>query len=319
MIDFRELPEDGTAFEQLTRELLLVAELSPQWTGKGPDQGRDIIAEETATGPLGSFRRRWLVQCKHFAHSGRAVYRKDIPSVVDDCRQVNADGYLLVCSTHPSSAVVQKLNEIANDLANRIVTAIWDCVEIEKRLSEPRGFALAHIFFPNSMRHTPWRIYNMESPSRWAARYKDYFVYLSCRDSSHFPPLSKVEIIVQRLEQIRPNQTCELIRPRAVYFDDKYSVFSVFADYLVPKDSPPSLSPRDFEGSLHDWGELNSDDITMCYNTVWDVRLVRTDPWSDHYQVDHAAYYKKYLRDNFQVGLFRGPTIGELARINQWL
>jgi Restriction endonuclease len=118
MIDFNELPQDGTALEQLTRELLLVAGLSPQWTGRGPDQGRDLIAEETATGPLGSFRRRWLVQCKHFAHSARSVSRNDIPSVVDDCRQVNADGYLLVCSTYPSSGVAQKLSEISNDPSN---------------------------------------------------------------------------------------------------------------------------------------------------------------------------------------------------------
>src|SRR5712691_9329212 len=106
MIDFTELPDDGTAFEQLTRELLLISGLSPEWTGQGIDHGRDLIAEETATGPLGSFRRKWLVQCKHLAHSGRSVSRRDIPSVVDDCRQVNADGYLLVCSTRPSSGVV---------------------------------------------------------------------------------------------------------------------------------------------------------------------------------------------------------------------
>ena len=172
------------------------------------------------TGPLGSFRRRWLVQCKHFAHSARSVSRNDIPSIVDDFRQANADGYLLVCSTHPSSSVVQKLDEISNELSNRLITTILDSVELEKRLNEPRGFALAHIFFPISMRNTPWRIYNMGSPSKWAAHYKNYFIYLSCRQSAHFPSVSEVEIIAERLEQIHPQKPNELIRPR-VYFDEK--------------------------------------------------------------------------------------------------
>jgi hypothetical protein len=318
MIDFNELPQDGTALEQLTRELLLVAGLSPQWTGRGPDQGRDLIAEETATGPLGSFRRRWLVQCKHFAHSARSVSRNDIPSVVDDCRQVNADGYLLVCATYPSSGVAQKLSEISNDPSNRLITSVWDNVEIEKRLREPRGFALAHIFFPISMQDTPWRVYNTDSPSKWAAHYKNYFIYLNCRQSAHFPPTSEVEIAIQRLEQIHPQNPDELIRPRAVYFDEKHEQFYVFADYLVPQSTEPSHSPNDFERTLHDWQGLRANAGAMWYLTGWDIRLTFTNPYSEHYQIDHSDYYQPYLR-NFERGLFRGPTIGDLAEMNRWV
>ncbi len=318
MLNFNELPEDGTAFEQLTRELLLVAGLSANWTGKGPDQGRDLIAEEVATGPLGSFRRRWLVQCKHLAQSDRSVGRKDIPSVIDDCRQASAEGYLLVCSTQSSAGVILKLREIAADPKNHLVTAVWDCVEIEKRLSEPRGFALAHIFFPKSMQKTPWRVYNAGSPFKWAAHFKEYFVYLHSRVSSYFPSLSDIEEIIRRLEKIRPQEVHEAIRPRAVYFDDKNEQFYVFADYLVPKDSEPSLSPRDFEKELQDGQGLYRDEKSMWCLTWWDIKLVRTDPWSDRYHVDSASYYEPYLR-NFEVGLARSGTISELRHFSKWL
>ena len=318
MIDFTELPEDGTAFEQLIRELLVIADLSPQWTGKGQDQGRDLIAEEEATGPLGRFRRRWLVQCKHNAHSARSVSRDEIGSVIDDCAQASAAGYLLACSTHPSSSTVQKLDEISRDRSGRLVTAVWDSVEIEKRLSEPRGFALAHIFFPQSMLKTPWKIYNMGSPSKWAAHYREYFIYLNSRISTHFPSISEVEEIIRRLEQIQPKGEAELVRPRAIYFDDKHEQFVVFADYLVPRQAEPSLSPRDFDRILQDGSGLRSDNTAEWYMTYWDIKLARTNPWSDRYEVDDSGYYDPYLR-NFEVGTFRRSTIGDLVELNVWL
>src|SRR5262245_2466892 len=98
MIDFSELPKDGKAFEQFVRELLLILGVHPQWTGQGPDQGRDILATEALSGSIEKAERRWLVQCKHFAHSGKCVGRADVGPILDDCRQVDATGYLVVCS-----------------------------------------------------------------------------------------------------------------------------------------------------------------------------------------------------------------------------
>src|SRR3989442_1527477 len=87
MIDFSELPQDGVAFEQLVREILLILDLHPRWSGIGPDRGRDILATEILSGPLAQSKRLWLVQCKHFAHAGRSVGRNDVGAVVDDCHQ----------------------------------------------------------------------------------------------------------------------------------------------------------------------------------------------------------------------------------------
>jgi hypothetical protein len=84
MLNFKELPVDGVAFEQLIRELLLRSEFEVHWTGVGPDGGRDLVVTEKAAGQLAPFQRKWLVSCKHHAHSGTSVglvrSRGDLPA-----------------------------------------------------------------------------------------------------------------------------------------------------------------------------------------------------------------------------------------------
>lgn len=78
MIDYKELPTDGTAFELLIRELLYRRGLEVYWTGKGPDGGRDIVWIERVKGNFTTFEKRWIVQCKHHAHSGKAVSDQEV-------------------------------------------------------------------------------------------------------------------------------------------------------------------------------------------------------------------------------------------------
>jgi hypothetical protein len=185
MLDFKELPTDGIAFEQLIRELLIRSGFEVHWTGVGPDGGRDLVVTEKVSGQLAPFQRKWLVSCKHHAHSENSVGLDDIRDIVDACAAVDAEGFLLACSTQPSSSVVRRLEEIQ---ANRtLLTKYWDAVEIEKRLDTPVTFPLISLFFPVGATARPWRIYNTESPSYWAANYKDYFVYLTSRDANMFP------------------------------------------------------------------------------------------------------------------------------------
>lgn len=318
MIDFKELPEDGNAFEQLIREMLLIYDLHPQWSGKGSDQGRDIIATEKLTGMLGNYERKWLVQCKHFAHSGKSVGREHVGDFVADCRQISAEGYLLVCSTQPSSSLMSKLNETSAQASNSIVTKIWDGVDIEKRLNGPRLFALGHVFFPFSYSSIPWRLYNRGDPSSWSANYKEYFLYLNSRIAGSHPGLKECERIISLLESISPINENEFIRPRSIFYDDKHGNFHVSADYLVPYKQKPSLKPSDFNVILKDGVAehyLYDDGCSIIY---WDILIRKTDPFSDHYHKDHPEYYI-YDDANFQIGLTRGETIGELEkRGNSW-
>ena len=86
---------------------------------------------------LAPFSRKWLVSCKHKAHGGGSVGLADVVDIVDACGAVDAEGYLLACSTQPSSGVVKRLEEL--QLSGKVLTTFWDGVELERRLNIPEG------------------------------------------------------------------------------------------------------------------------------------------------------------------------------------
>ena len=314
MLNFKELPSDGIKFEQLIRELFMRSEFEVHWTGVGPNGGRDLVLTEKVAGPLAPFERKWLVSCKHFAHSGKSVGLEDVRDITDACRAVNATGFLLVCSTQPSSSVVRRLHEI--DASGEIATRCWDSIEVEKRLDTPATFPLNSLFFPVSGQTRPWRIYNTDSPSFWAANYKEYFVYLSSRDANTFPALGEVEFIVRRLESIvlpsGEDWHWHIIRPRAVYFDNKHENFVAFADYLFPEDREDEvIAPQEINKVLRDGEALHTDGQAFWYTTFWDIRYVPTGQIGDHFHLDHKEYYEPYM-NNFRIGLARTRFISSL-------
>lgn len=318
VIDYKELPEDGTAFEQFVREICLIYGLHPQWSGKGPDQGRDLLIEEKVQGPLRPFTRKWLVQCKHNAHSNRSVGRDDVGSIVDDCRQVGAKGYLLACSTQPTSSLVTKLQEIESVDSNGLVTAVWDGVDLEKLLHEPRCFALGHIFFPESYASTKWKLYNKGAPNKWTAHYKSYFIHLASRIAGAYPNLLECEYIISVIEQINPRKE-EAIRPRSIYFDDKHEQFVVCLDYLVPEGSEPSLTPRDFNEVMNDGDGLHTtSDGGHYYISHWDVQMKYIKPSSDHFHLDHYNHYNP-TEGTYAIGGIRNYCLSDLVSFNnEW-
>jgi hypothetical protein len=313
MLDFRELPSDGVRFEQLIREVLIRSGFEVHWTGVGPDGGRDLVATERAAGILAPFSRKWLVSCKHKAHGGGSVGLPDIVDIVDACSAVDAEGYLLACSTQPSSSVVKRLEEL--QFSGKVLTTFWDGVEIEKRLSIPELFPLVHQFMPESAKAQPWKIYASQSPSVWAANYKDYFLYMSCRIGHSFPALTEVESIAAKLESIElpgDGWSQHFLRLRAVYYDDKHEQFSVFADYLYPAtDLKIVLSPSAIDTVLKTGRGLHSDGFGEWYLTHWDIRYVPTFPYSDRFHVDSAEYYESSM-SNFTAGFPREGWIDEI-------
>jgi len=311
MIDFKELPQNGTKFEQLTRELAIRSGFEVHWTGVGQDGGRDLVITEKAEGALAPFERKWLVSCKHNAHSGKSVGLADIANVTDACAAVGASGFLLACSTQPTSTVVNRLQEIAAN--GGLLTTYWDGIEFEKRLNTPSTLPLIHLFFPESSKSIGWNIYNKDSPSFWAANYKDYYIYLSSRTSNSFPDLTDVEEILQRLESIPLPEGSDwkqhYIRPRGVYFDNKHEQFVVFADYLYPiGEEERVLLPHVINETLRDGDGLYSDNFATWKLTHWDVEYIESNQTSDHFHLDHKDYYEKHI-DNFRIGMCRDSFI----------
>jgi hypothetical protein len=101
MIDFTEITYDSDDWELFARDFLaeigFTIESPPD---RGPDQGKDMLVLETVSGKLHHYTFRWLVSCKHFATSGKAVNEsKDEPNILERMRAFQAGSS---ASTRPS-------------------------------------------------------------------------------------------------------------------------------------------------------------------------------------------------------------------------
>ncbi|MCF2716842.1 restriction endonuclease [Paenibacillus sp. UKAQ_18] len=187
MLDFKEIGVDGNDFELLIRELLFSMGMKTYWSGKGPDGGKDLLCIETLKSKLLTTEKHWLVQCKHFAHSDRSVGGGEIDNIIDLCGQHSATGYMLVCSTYPSSSLVKKLKEINENPKYDLSTLCLDGAAIERMLSTPTTWNIAQRFFPNSA-NNGWKVYATENPNRWIVNYKGFYIHLFNRISSYIEP-----------------------------------------------------------------------------------------------------------------------------------
>jgi hypothetical protein len=300
MLDYKELPEDGQAFEQLVREILFNKGLYVQWSGRGADGGKDLICRETLRGLIAPYSKTWLVQCKHFAHSGRSVGLKDLDSIADSCAQHQATGYLLACSTQPSSGVVQRLESITADPANPLTAVCWDGVTVERLLSNPRDWGIAQRFMPASSGE--WKLYATERPNDFVAHYKGYVFHLTNRvgsEAGHHLPSIKSRI--EELESIKL-QKGHFIRPRAVWHDDKNGGYTWYVDYMYPNRDSSGITKTWLADILHDGWALDDGQIYS-----WDIKFVEYNAFSDHYDDDHYDYYVKYT-ENFLSGSSRSEV-----------
>ncbi|TIF35175.1 hypothetical protein DI029_15655, partial [Legionella pneumophila] len=115
MLDFTELSDNGQDLELLIRELLFSIGYKVYWSGRGPDGGRDLVCIEENDSIFLKTSKKWLLQCKHKARSGNSVGIGDLDDIITSCVQHECDGYVLVTSTQPSSAVVSRLEKITSN------------------------------------------------------------------------------------------------------------------------------------------------------------------------------------------------------------
>ncbi|WP_194540460.1 restriction endonuclease [Paenibacillus sp. JZ16] len=291
MLDFKELKADGNDFELLVRELLFSIGMKVHWSGKGPDGGKDLLCIETLDSKFQKMEKIWLVQCKHFAHSERAVSVNDLDSVIDSCSQHGASGYLLICSTFPSSAVVNRLESI--NAQHGLNTAYWDGTTIERYLSTPKTWPIAQRFFPISASSEDWNIYATENPNRWIINYKGYYMHLANRIGSYSDVhLSAIQERIKEIESV-PLSESHMLRPRALHYDDKNANYMWYIDYLVPDNEEPKYPIETLKKILRDGWVFDG----AC-NSV-DLRIYKYNRYSDHYDKDHYDYYRNYLEQYY--------------------
>ena len=84
LLDFREIPQANVGgglqdtFELFTRDFLAyLGYRIVQDPDRGADGKKDLIVDEIIKGITSEYTIRWLVSCKHYAHSGAAVKDSD--------------------------------------------------------------------------------------------------------------------------------------------------------------------------------------------------------------------------------------------------
>jgi hypothetical protein len=174
LLDFKEIPEahissgNQDMFELFGRDFLEYLGYRIQVDpGRGADGGKDIIVKEVRSGIGGETNVNWLVSCKHKAHSGSSVTPRDESNIRDRIEANNCDGFIGLYSTLPSSG----LNELLNNMKNKIEVQIFDHEKIESRLlHSSNGIELSKRYFPQSIKRwqtdhpTPARVFD-EQPS----------------------------------------------------------------------------------------------------------------------------------------------------------
>ena len=303
MLDFKELDVSGNDLELLVRELLYNMGLEVYWSGKGPDCGRDLLCIEKYNSHFKEFSRRWLVQCKHNAHSGNAVGNQELGeqgAVINSCDAFNATGYLLVCTTFPSSTVVQTMERI-ND-QKRISAVFWDAKTLERHLLVPENWNLVNRFFPRSSKQLGWQISQIGT-NFWYVSFCGYVFYLSLRIGAncdaYLPHIAAIIDVFQRI-QLPENH---YIRLRAVYFDDKYTQFKLFVDYLIPSDL--DINNFNYPSDVVNFCNGTSMDSWIYYEV--DIKIYEYYPYSDNFDIDHRSYYAYYI-SNFRLGMSRADV-----------
>jgi hypothetical protein len=156
-LDFKEIPQANLAngeqdtFEMFAREFLEITGYKVlSGPDRGADLGRDLIILETRSGVGGETFVRWLVSCKHKAHSGQSVGLSDEQDITDRVKAHCCKGFIGFYSTLPASSLTKKLDGIKGDNAS-FEYQIFDREKIEYNLfSKSAGIAIAQRYFPGS-------------------------------------------------------------------------------------------------------------------------------------------------------------------------
>lgn len=138
IIDFKEIPPANKGngvqdlFEQFACDLLeTIGFKIIRRPDRGPDGKKDLIVSDTRLGVGGETIIKWLVSCKHFAHSGIAVKDTDEEDIHDRVHKHDCKGFLGFYSTIPSSSLSDKLHALRK---KNIEITTFDSTRIEQVL-----------------------------------------------------------------------------------------------------------------------------------------------------------------------------------------
>lgn len=155
ILDFKEIPPSNSSsgeqdtFELFARDFFEALGCKiEEGPSRGADGGRDLLILDAPQSPA-EVPKRWLVSCKHYAHSGRSAGVDDEVNIRDRIEQFGAQGFLGFYSTLPSSGLENKL--IGLRANQNMEFQVFDWAKIEQLLlGEPKLRNVALRYFPQS-------------------------------------------------------------------------------------------------------------------------------------------------------------------------
>lgn len=164
ILDFREIappakksPEEYGGrlddFEKFAQEFFreLYGAKFIRIASRGSDLGCDLLLDVLVDGSS----ERWLVSCKHKAHSGKAVYKVDEEDISDRFMTAKADRFIGFYSHIASNSLMDKLSGLEGNSNLNFKFTVFNSEKIETKLlssSNGKGWFLASRFFPKSSR-----------------------------------------------------------------------------------------------------------------------------------------------------------------------
>jgi len=179
---------------------------------RGPDGGADMIVGMIETDGLG-FRQesRILIECKHFAHSGRSVRESDVGSIIERTIRHNCNKYLLITSTIPSASLSQQLQAISQNPSINITAAVWAVNDLQELLKQFPDVAKKYMKPPKRPRvdktedKMPDHVIGIHLHPDFASEInRTIEIWNSCQSMYSFVPLKPPRQFESRLLQTTP-------------------------------------------------------------------------------------------------------------------
>lgn len=203
-IDFTEIPAGNKGGkEQDTFELFACDFLESLGyeillrPSRGNDGKKDLIVQNNSVpGTTSDSKTKWLVSCKHHAHSDKGVNDTDEPDISDRVKKHKCHGFLGFYSTIPTSTLSNKLA----DFREQFISTIYDHSRIEKEIHSLKDKErILATYFPRSKEK--WEINNnvaKDLPKRKAREVEDNI----CNYKTPIVNESQLEIIRTAIIQI---------------------------------------------------------------------------------------------------------------------
>lgn len=306
LLDFKEIPKanggDGQQdeFELFARDFFETLGFRiDEGPDRGVDGGRDIIIIEKRMGSLGETTIKWLVSCKHKAHSGSSVLENDEEDIAGRIAQFECNGFIGFYSTIPSSGLSKKINA----LKNRYEICIFDHEKIEKSLLDNSNMdSIIKRYFPISYKNQativgPSMIYNTYHPLKCEVCGKD-LIKRGVADN-----YLGLVVLVQDMD----------------YFDETNGGEKITQVYCVCKGQCDDIMESRLKGHvITNWQDIS--DLTIPYQYLkWVIGIMNQIHEGSVVYTDEAYEQIKTVTLNIAQVVMRQPSVKEMQRTKSLL